>query len=299
MKILYDIVVSLISGLFQATILWFFSWLARYLYTKTNHFTTKEFFLNRKVYLVGSVCIIIITASIFLFLVSSSVLNVNAKFFITCTSTLLLVFIFIKELKMYWDVGLYQITPTIAKDTYVRCFNSAKYSFSLIGTNAYSFVNLEEFELMIKRIKECSGTICLLLADPHSPALIEAALNRNCKDNLYQLQASIALGQLLNMIDKLGVAIDIKIYYAMTTNELPIFRSMFIDNHLSVASIAIYGRSDHGKDFPQIFATNDMKSPKSMYNVVYRYFLKIWCESKPLTEQQKEEYRLHFNMSLH
>jgi hypothetical protein len=292
--------INLLSGGTQAALVILIVRIRKFVVKQSTSYGVKGV-LYDKSYLLFLQMVIIFTILIVTLLIYSDSLTKNGIILLFTISIILIVFLLIKELIMFWNIGLKHITPTIAVDTYIRSFNSTNSSFWLIGTNAFSFSELEEFEKMLKRIRECRGEVKLLLADPESKGLVEAARNRNCKENLYQNQGRISLGHILKLKERLGLNIEIKLYNAKNIDELPIFRSMFLDGKFCIASIAVYGREDHGKNFPQIFTKCNIKkgqAPKSMYNVVHRYFQSIWDLSYGIDFTKVKEYTDASNNSL-
>lgn len=211
---------------------------------------------------------------------------------ISLTSALIIILL-LRQLISFWRIGLVHIAPNIARDTYSRALNTVHNSFCIVGTNAFSFAFLSEFSNMLTRLAQCRGEIRILVADPDSNGLIEAARHRGCQLDLYQNQGRASLGKMIELRNELGVQMAIRLYSAPTMEALPIFRAMFLDAAECVASIAVYGRADHGSQLPQIFAKSHANPPQSMYNVVHRYFQGIW-DNAHIPETRKEREYLDF-----
>ena len=202
---------------------------------------------------------------------------------------------FMIELDSFWSVGFNYISSTISLSTYKDALIRATTNFSLIGTNAYNFCELSEFEEMTKRVRDSRGRVRLLLAHPHARSLIEAALNRGLRDKIYQENAAYALGKILSISRTLGGSVEIHLYRAERIEDLPIFRIMFVNDTDAIASIAVYGRADHGKSLPQIYASklvSQENSHRCMYSVLNRYFEACWDRSEPISSEDAAEYCL-------
>jgi len=280
-------IINILSGLTQVFLVFLINQLRKHFVKKSSSYGLNGILYDRRYLLLIQVFLILLTLVSTLIIFFDVLSKLKCVLLISFTFILILALV-LRELMMFWHVGLNHITSSIAKDTYSRAFNSTNSIFYLVGTNAFSFSNLKEFEEMLKRIKQNSGHAKILLADPNCRGLSEAARNRNCKDNLYQNQGKISLGQIVDLKRKLGVSLEIKLYDASCIEELPIFRSMFLDGYFCIASIAVYGREDHGKSFPQIFSKNnnhEEKTSKSMYNVVHRYFQRLWDSSQDISQE--------------
>lgn len=188
----------------------------------------------------------------------------------------------LRELSAFWGIGFNYITSTVSRTTYRDTMDRTTTSFALIGTNAFSFCDLPEFAAMLKRVRESRGRVRLLLADPSSQALSEAAVTRNKPPHEYQDQARYALGRIRQLCESVGAQIEVRTYRAERMDELPIFRTMLVNDAEAVASVAVYGRGDGGQSLPQIFArkmTSPRESPRCMYSVLNRYFESFWDNS--------------------
>jgi len=288
-----NLIISVIGGIVTVIVLRLISksWMA--LVNTIDKKNKRGAILYDRRYLILFQSITVLTLSLITYLIFKKTFTENGVISLLLVCFSLLLYIIFSELLGFWRIGLTHITSKISKDTYKRAFNSTHKNFSLVGTNAYNFAKLEEFERMLKRIKECRGSTRLLLAHPSSRGLKEAARNRGLKDNYYQNQAKISLGHLINLRNTLGLNLDIALYHANSIENLPIFRSMFLDDSFCVASIAVYGREDHGSVFPQIYAKSTVpvgNAPKSMYNVVYRYFCTILDDSQRMTPNEEKSY---------
>lgn len=292
--------INLISGFTQVLIVFFLNKLRKYVARKVTSYGTKGILFNRQYLIISQLLVIIFIASATL-LIFFDDLNKSGIITLCLLSTFLMLSLLFREIIMFWNVGLSHITSKIAKDTYRRAFNSTNHSFYLLGTNAFSFSNLPEFEQMLKRIRQCRGDVKILVADPQSNGLTEAARIRNCMDDLYQNQGKRSIGQLLDLKYKYGIKMEIRVYNAKNVEELPIFRSMFLDRRYCISSIAVYGREDHGRNFPQIFSkssSNRNSAPKSMYNLVYRYFLGEWDAAYFLSTEKEIEYLEYWKIGI-
>lgn len=290
-----DFTINLLAGFTELLLIFIIKLIREILIKKLTLYNRKRYLYDKR-YIVLVQCILAIsTAMLFLYFNYDSLTKRGVFILMALLCTILCILI-LKETFKFWNLGLSHIASQIAIDTYSIAFKSTNRSFYLVGTNAYSFSNLLEFEHMLKRVRESSGDVKLLLADPNSVGLVEAASNRGVRENLYGNQARLSLGQIIFLKRKLGINIEVRMYNARTIDELPIFRAMFLDEQYCVASISVYGRADNGKYFPQIFAKNNSiqnKISKTMYNIVYRYFKSLWnntLQISTVTENELFEY---------
>jgi hypothetical protein len=199
----------------------------------------------------------------------------------------------IRELSAFWVVGFNYIEKTVSASTYKDCFKRTATAFQLAGTNAYNYCETAEFDEMINRVRSNRGQLRFLLAHPSSAALQQAAINRKQVATLYQEQAEYSLGKLAHMQRDLGAPLSVHLYQADRIEDLPIFRIMLINDAHAVAAIAVYGREDHGRSLPQIYARkmSDTKdSHRCMYSVLNRYFEGFWDLSRPMSEAESIKY---------
>jgi hypothetical protein len=195
-------------------------------------------------------------------------------------SILFIFLILVREISSFWHFGFNYIEKSISADTYQRAFQTCRSNFRILGTNAFSFADLEEFEEMLQRIRETGGSVTLLFAHPNSNGLREAAKSRGCSETLYGRQGQYSLGRLFELTERLSLPIELRLYDAENMHDLPIFRSMFLDNRQCVSSVAVYGREDHGANFPQIIAKAPTDSRTStIYGILNRYFNRLWYNS--------------------
>lgn len=206
----------------------------------------------------------------------------------------------VSELSAFWSIGFNYIDSNVPINTYRDSLNDATNCFHLLGTNAVNVCKLDEFEKMAKRVRENSGHIRLILAHPESTGLREAARGRDKREDLYRDQSIFALGKILELSDRAGIKIDIRLYMADNIEELPIFRIMIINHSDAIASIAVYGRDDHGKSLPQFYAyrkSNPDVSHKSMYSVLCRYMNSFYDVSSEMSDEERGHFLNYWHES--
>jgi hypothetical protein len=204
-----------------------------------------------------------------------------------------LVWHLVTELNAFWKIGFNYVEQSISRTTYTDALSETYSEFLMLGTNAYSITRLEHLEQMMRRVRENRGEVRMVFAHPDSPGLQEAARNRNKRQDLYRDQAMFSLGYLLSLSSRLGLPVEIRLYQATGLEELPIFRIMLLNAHLAVASIAVYGRADHGRNMPQLYAyriSDASKSHRSMYSVLCRYYKYFYDKSALVTPAEAERF---------
>ncbi|MGA2177991.1 MAG: hypothetical protein ABSH15_00115 [Verrucomicrobiota bacterium] len=252
----------------------------------------REILKDQRITIFLQLFLLILVTALALILLGSKLSKIS-ELVLLATTLISCIFVLTRELMRFWSFGINTVEPSIAADTYAKALNASQTSFFLLGTNAHSYCALSAFEEMLKRIRQSSGQVELLLAHPDSNALVEAARNRDCEEHLYQTQARIALGRILLLKKKLGIKIEIYLYKADNIEDLPIFRAMFVNASYCIASIAVYGREDHGRAMPQMHVrhnANATDSQRSMYSVLYRYYRGVKDRSPPLSVAEEASF---------
>jgi hypothetical protein len=282
---------GLITALVQAIIVWLVSRLWQKVSNKRPTYGVGPLG-NRNFVILSIISLVCICAFFLLFYVWPDAPKNNSIVVVLITAAIISALL-LRELSFFWRFGFNYIERSISKDTYKRAFRTCTEKFVILGTNAYSFVDYDEFEEMLKRIRENHGSAKLLLAHPNSDGLIQAARNRGWRENLYQNQAMYSLGKIYSLREQLAVEIEVKLYNANSIEDLPIFRSMFIDLKQTICAIAVYGRHDHGASLPQFFAKNSplaKSSHSTIYSVLHRYFCGIWYNTSKPSEKEISEF---------
>ncbi|MFD6516381.1 hypothetical protein [Rhodococcus sp. NPDC060176] len=273
-----DFWINISAGFTQTLLILIISFLWRFLSDHLKGRGPSKFLLNRRNFIVTSVFSIILPILIAVALFPAFRVPQILAGLTICTLLIVLVLISV-ELNSFWKAGFTHVQSKIPKDTYRTALRKTTSEFLIIGTNAYNFASLPEFAEMVRRVRECSGKIQIVMAHPDSIALREAARLRSCREDLYRDQARFSLGVLLNLREQLSTQIEIRLYESQSVGELPIFRSMFVDNKECITSIAVYGRIDHGRSLPQIIAGGRDGTRRPMYNALHRYYVDFYNKS--------------------
>lgn len=187
------------------------------------------------------------------------------------------------ELSTFWRTGLTHAEQGVAKNTYASALSSVSRSFDILGANAFNYCMLSTLKTAMETVRGGAGHLTFVLAHPDSPALEQASIMMSARKDLYSDQAWFAIGHIQELARQMAAPVVIELYTAATIDDLPIFRSMFVDGQRSVSSVAVYGRSDGGAAMPQIYASCRSRDSQAMYNVLWRYYRDFRRRASPLS----------------
>lgn len=181
------------------------------------------------------------------------------------------------ELSRFWRVGLQGADPSISRGLdYGKALDLCQNEMWLLGTGAAKLSGHPKFEPAVRRcsrIEEDTPRVRFLLARPGSVFLGSAARQAGKPDHAYQERVSDSL-RTLARLRKDGVNLEVRFYREETF--LPLFRLMFIDNRLCLASYNVFGHGD-GSELPQVrVSRDDVRDFASFYDPFRRYFAALW-----------------------
>jgi hypothetical protein len=195
-------------------------------------------------------------------------------------SSLGVAWVVLAELYQFWRIGLMGADKTIAgglgfKESLDLCTNSLEF----MGIAASKLTGEKTaFEKAIVRCHRENKPIRFLLCDPSSNELIKMARQANKPDKEYQENAKKSLRVLAEMKLSRERNIEVRFYKA-----LPLFRLMFIDDVLCLASHYVFGEGD-GSQLPQLHVrrpTSAQRDVETLYHPFRTYFERVWQESAP------------------
>jgi len=190
------------------------------------------------------------------------------------------------ELTSFWRAGLQGADPSIAKGLdYAKSLDLCHNELWLLGTGAAKLTR--EVKHLEPALRRCSriegGTIRFLLARPGSEFLGSAARQAGEPHDRYRQRVGESLRVLARLLRD-GVNLEVRFYPAEAF--VPLFRLIFIDNRLCLASYNVFGHGD-GSELPQIrVARNDARNYASFYDPFRRYFLALWNSADPWNPEE-------------
>jgi hypothetical protein len=196
-------------------------------------------------------------------------------------STLILAVFVWHELNQYWAVGLVGADREIKTGIDPRqSLKLCRNSLDFLGIGATKLVrNRVEFENAIERCQRPDQPVRFLLCSPDQERLEQIARNANRSKKEYQDAVRESLTFIAKLRRDRAFNIEVRLY-----SELPIFRVMFVDDTLCLASHYVFGEGD-GSHLPQLHvrkAARGGREVDSLYYAFRVYFLRAWDAATPL-----------------
>jgi len=182
------------------------------------------------------------------------------------------------EIRSYWRLGIVGIGATKGTDRYTSALEMCSNSLDFLGVGARKLTDkLPEFEDAINRCHRQNRAVRLLLSSPNNPELIAFARQAMQPPNEYQerVRASLRLIRLMKVERALNV--EVRFY-----DHLPVFRLMFINDDLCLASHYVFGEGD-GSQLPDIYVRRrtGRRDVESIYYGFQQYFEQFWKSATP------------------
>jgi hypothetical protein len=189
------------------------------------------------------------------------------------------------ELSSFWRAGIQGADAAVAKGLdYGKSLDLCHNELWLLGTGAAKLTREVNFEPALRRCSRLEGgTIRFLLARPGSEFLGDAAQQAKEPRDSYQDRVSESLRKLARF-KRDGVNLEVRFY--PEKKFIPLFRLMFIDNRLCLASYNAHGHGD-GSELPQLrVARNVARDYASFYDPFRRYFEALWKSATPWSPEE-------------
>ena len=153
-----------------------------------------------------------------------------------------------KELNQFWQLGLVGAGRKIAAGLdYKQSLSLCSNSLGFLGIGASKLTReWKEFEGAIDRCHRPNRPIRLLLCDPGNEELIRMVRQAGRGPDEYQNTVKDSLRKIATLRIQREKNIKVRFY-----KELPLFRLMFIDDSLCLASHYVFGEGD-GSQLPQL-----------------------------------------------
>jgi hypothetical protein len=230
-----------------------------------------------KRFLLVVIVLITIAANLILYYLS-------AALFPTFGTILLLIvfYVFWSQLKQFWDVGLIGADRTIHDGIdYRRSLSMCNNSLSFLGVGARKLTEVgHEFEDAIRRCNRSTRPIRFLLCRPNSQLLEKAAHGAGRQPDEYRRRVTESLRVIADLRNHRMWNIEVRFYDV----PLPLFRLMFIDEWLCLASHYVFGEGD-GSRWPQLHVQRSgspaERDVNSLYHPFLEYFERLWRTATP------------------
>jgi hypothetical protein len=191
--------------------------------------------------------------------------------------TALLGWLLVDFMRGAWGAGIHGGDRSVAKGiNYARALALVQNDLSFLGTSAVKLTGEVRFR---KAIMQCrpDRPIRFLLMQPDDANLIRAAQRFQRDPAAYRENAIGSLRRLQDLRINQGVE-NLEVRFYDTAVFEPIFRLMFIDEGLCLASFNVYGRGD-GSELPQLHVVAASDASRSFYFAFDRYFSSLWERS--------------------
>ena len=183
------------------------------------------------------------------------------------------------ELYQFWRIGLVGADKTIDSGLdFKRSLNLCTNSLDFLGVSGSKLTTVKpDFEEAIGRCHRDTRPIRFLLCNPKSADLIRIAKRAAKPDAQYQETARKSLRVLADLRNNRQWNIKVRFY-----RSLPLFRLMFIDDALCLASHYVFGEGEGGQ-LPQLHVrkpTTRQRDVETLYYPFRKYFDQTWEEAE-------------------
>jgi hypothetical protein len=192
------------------------------------------------------------------------------------------------ELVSFWRTGLQGADPSVAKGLdYAKSLALCRNELWFLGIGAAKLSEQQNFEAALRRcsrVETGEVRVRFLLARPNSEFLRQAALQAGEAPDRYEHLVEDSLRRLARVLTDRAVKLQVRFYPDRVF--VPLFRLMFIDDRLCLASYNVFGHGD-GSELPQIrVARNDDRDYASFYYPFRRYFEALWEDAEPWNPEE-------------
>jgi hypothetical protein len=183
--------------------------------------------------------------------------------------------IFWSQIKQFWDLGLIGADRTIRGGIdYKRSLQMCNNSLSFLGVGARKLTEtVPAFTEAMQRCNRPNRSIRFLLCRPDSQLLQHAAEGAGQPPEEYRRRVTDSLRIIADLRNHRAWNIEVRFYDI----PLPLFRLMFIDEWLCLASHYVFGEGD-GSEWPQLHVRRSAmdRDVRSLYHPFSVYFEQTW-----------------------
>ncbi|HEY2094092.1 MAG TPA: hypothetical protein VGJ81_19650 [Thermoanaerobaculia bacterium] len=190
----------------------------------------------------------------------------------------LLAFSWWSEVRRYWRLGIVGIGRAVDADRYGGALALCSNSFDFLGIGARKLTDKQPaFEEAVNRCHRPNRPIRFLLCAPDNPQLIAFARQAGEPEGEYQEKVKSSLRAIRRLHDERARNIEVRFY-----EQLPVFRLMFVNDELCLASYYVFGEGD-GSQLPDVYIRRraGKRDVESIYYGFRRYFDLAWESASP------------------
>jgi hypothetical protein len=184
------------------------------------------------------------------------------------------------QIDQFWQVGLIGADRHILDGIdYSKSLKMCTNSLSFLGIGARKLTeNTADFEAAIQRCNRPNRPIRFLLCRPDNELLRKAAQSAGQATDAYENRLKQSLTVIANCRNRRQWNIEVRFYDV----PLPLFRLMFIDEWLCLASHYVFGEGD-GSEWPQLHVRRSAneRDVNSLYHPFQQYFDQLWAKATP------------------
>ncbi len=181
-----------------------------------------------------------------------------------------------KELNQFWQLGLIGADRQISKGIdFKRSLTLCSNSLEFLGVGASKLTRESNFDRAMQRCHRSHTPIRFLLCHPQNPELQHIARQAGRDPEEYQRTVRESLRIIAQQRNERARNIEVRFY-----ERLPLFRLMFIDGWLCLASHYVFGEGE-GSQLPQLHVRrpHSQRDVQSLYEPFKRYFQELWQEA--------------------
>ena len=177
------------------------------------------------------------------------------------------------DLRRYWRLGILGIGAPSGAERYANALRLCTNSLDFLGIGAGKLTDKSaEFEEAMNRCHRLDRPIRFLLCAPDNTELISFAKQAGRPPSEYQERVRASLRTIRQFKVDRARNVEVRFY-----KQLPVFRLMFINDELCLASHYVFGEGD-GSQLPDIFIARrtGKRDVESIYYGFQRYFDQAW-----------------------
>jgi hypothetical protein len=181
------------------------------------------------------------------------------------------------ELHQFWGIGLVGADAQIRSGIdFARALRLVSNSMDFLGVGAAKLTSEAAFEETISRCQRPGKPVRFLLCRPSNEALTGIAQSADHDPQSYQRKVKTSLNMIAKLRNSRAWNIEVRFYH-----EFPIFRLMFIDDSICLASHYVLGKGA-GAELPQlhIVRLRGSRDIDSLYYAFSLYFERLWEQAE-------------------